>query len=121
MYTDGFIYNVTTQVSWGIHEGWLEWLNKEHAPAIIGTGCFAWYQVLRLHEVDESEGPTYAVQYFTASKYLYNQYISEHSNTYRQQGYDKWGSQFASFHTVMELEIIVDNNKKGLDRTKKKS
>ena len=53
-----FIYNITTQVSWGIHEEWLKWQLSEHIPQIMSKGCFKKYQMQKLLEIDETEGPT---------------------------------------------------------------
>ncbi|MDI3322550.1 DUF4286 family protein [Pinibacter soli] len=99
----GFIYNVTSMVSWPIHEAWLEWMRTVHAPEVLATECFTSFRILKLHEIDETEGPTYAVQYFAESKALYNRYITKFSEGMRQKGYDKWGDRFVSFHSVMEV------------------
>lgn len=97
------IYNVTIQVSARIAESWLQWLLEEHIPDVISTGCFTGHRVLRLLEVDESEGPTYAVQYDAASKSDYNRYIAIHSAAMRKKGFDKWGDSFIAFRSVMEV------------------
>ncbi|HEY0355868.1 MAG TPA: DUF4286 family protein [Flavisolibacter sp.] len=99
----GIIYNVTLKVNKSIADQWLQWLLKEHIPDVMGTGCFTHYRVVRLLEVDESEGPTYAVQYHALSKADYNRYITIHSTKMRDRSYDKWGEQFIAFRTVMQL------------------
>ena len=53
-----------------INHAWLQWLKEEHIPDIINTGCFTHATILQLLETDDSEGPTYAVQYFAESKSL---------------------------------------------------
>ena len=58
----GIIYNVTTQSHHSIASQWLQWMKEEHIPDIIATGCFTHAVILRLIEVDETQGPTYAVQ-----------------------------------------------------------
>ncbi len=97
------IYNVTVKPAAAIAEPWLQWLRDEHIPAIIATGCFTDARVLRLLEVDDSEGPTYAVQYFAESRAQYNRYIELFAKTQRQAGFDKWGDQFIAFRSVMEV------------------
>lgn len=97
------IYNVTIKVAWPVAEPWLRWLQQEHIPGIIGTGCFTHATVLRLLEADEEEGPTYAVQYHAESKALYNEYITKYAAHWRQQGLDKWGNQFIAFRSVMQV------------------
>lgn len=98
-----FIYNVTTKVHESIKSDWLAWLNEEHIPDIINTGCFTHATVLQLLEVDDSEGPTYAVQYFAESKSLYNNYIEKFAAQMRQKAFDKWGNKFIAFRSVMQV------------------
>jgi len=97
------IYNVTSKVSHGIHKEWLKWMQEEHIPAVLATGCFFKATVLRLKEVDDDEGPTYAVQYHATRESDYERYISNFSATLRQQGLDKWSNQFIAFRTVMQV------------------
>lgn len=98
-----FIYNITIKVHESIKVEWLNWLKEEHIPDVINTGCFTHAVILQLLEVDDSEGPTYAVQYYAESKSLYNNYISAHSAQMRQKGFDKWGDQFIAFRSVMQV------------------
>lgn len=97
------VYNVTIKVTHAIHTDWLQWLQAEHIPEIIKTGCFTKAIILQLMEVDDSEGPTYAVQYIAESKGLYNNYIENHSAVMRQKSFDKWGDQFIAFRSVMKV------------------
>jgi hypothetical protein len=98
-----FIYNVTTTVDHTIHHAWLQWIQEEHIPDIISTGCFTKAAVLRLLELDESEGPTYAIQYTAESKALYNRYIEKFAPVMRQKAIDKWGNKFIAFRSVMQV------------------
>jgi len=97
------IYNVTIKVQESIKTDWLQWLKEEHIPEVIQTGCFTNATILRLLETDETEGPTYAVQYFAESKGLYNNYIENHAPLLRQKSFDKWGNQFIAFRSVMQV------------------
>lgn len=97
------IYNVTIKVQRSIEAQWLHWLKEEHIPELIQTGCFTHALILRLLEVDDTEGPTFAVQYFAESKGLYNNYIENHSAAMRQKSFDKWGDQFIAFRSVMQV------------------
>lgn len=101
--TGGFIYNVTTNVNWPIHEAWLQWMLDTHIPEVISTGCFKKYQVARLLEIDESDGPTYAIQYYAQSKSDYNRYMELHAAKKRQAVIDLWGKQTTAFRTLMQV------------------
>ena len=97
------IYNVTNKLDRSIVPAWLTWMKEEHIPEIVATGCFISGSILRLMEVDETEGPTYAVQYKAESKEMYNQYIEKFSDDMRKKVMDKWGNKFIAFRSVMEV------------------
>jgi hypothetical protein len=97
------IYNVTVKVDQGVAGAWLQWLLNEHIPEVMQTGCFTNFKVVRLLEIDESEGPTYAIQYEAASKADYNRYIELHAPLMRKKSIDEWGQQFIAFRSVMEV------------------
>lgn len=97
------IYNVTIKVDWSIHEAWLRWMKEEHMPEVLATGLFEDSRLLRLLETDDTDGPTYAAQYFTSSETHYRRYIAEHAQALRQKGLEKWGDRFVAFRSVMEV------------------
>jgi hypothetical protein len=98
-----FIYNVTIKVQEPIHEAWLQWLKEEHVPEVLATGCFTNATIVRLLDVDDSEGPTFAIQYVAESKALYNRYIENFADILRQKSFDKWGNQFMGFRSLMQV------------------
>jgi hypothetical protein len=97
------IYNVTVKVDAGISDLWLNWLVNEHIPLIMETGCFTSYQVVRLLEVDDTDGPTFAIQYRASSKADYNRYLELHAPSMRKLSLDKWGDRFIAFRSLMEV------------------
>jgi Domain of unknown function (DUF4286) len=98
-----FIYNVTIKVHSSIEEEWLQWLKQEHVPDVLATKCFTEATIVRLLEVDDSEGPTYATQYRAESKALYNQYVEKFAGSMRQKSFDKWGDKFIAFRSLMQV------------------
>lgn len=97
------VYNVTIKVDNAIADAWLRWLLEEHIPDVMNTKCFSSYKVVRLLEVDDSEGPMYAVQYNADSKADYNRYIEMHAPLMRQRSFNKWGESFIAFRSVMQI------------------
>lgn len=97
------IYNVTVKTETAISLEYITWLKEEHIPDIINTGCFTEAKILRLLEVDETDGLTFAVQYFALSKALYNRYIQKFSDEMRKKSADKWGQKVIAFRSVMEV------------------
>ncbi|HEY2726780.1 MAG TPA: DUF4286 family protein [Parafilimonas sp.] len=98
-----FIYNLTTNVNWNIHDAWFEWMQQDHMPALIKTNCFVRYQLLKLLEQDETEGPTYVAQYFAESNALYNKFIELYAKDFRKEIEDKWGQNIYAFRTLLEV------------------
>ena len=98
-----FIYNVTTKVDWTIHDEWLQWMREEHLQEVVNTGCFVKSGLLRLHETDESEGPTYAAQFMANTKQDYERYIESFAKSLRQKSLLKWGNKIISFRSLMEV------------------
>ncbi|MFN0081612.1 MAG: DUF4286 family protein [Ferruginibacter sp.] len=97
------IYNVTTKVRSNIAHDWLQWLKNEHVKEILNTGCFTDFKIVKLLEIDEEEGPTYALQLYADSKAIYNQYIDKFAGKMRQEAFNKWGDQFISIRSVMQI------------------
>jgi hypothetical protein len=98
-----YIYNVTSKIDTGIEEEWLAWLKEEHIPDMISTGCFTGAGILKLLETDDTEGPTYTVQYKAESNSLYNHYIEKFSQNMRRKSLDKWGNKFIAFRSLMQV------------------
>jgi hypothetical protein len=96
------VYNITSKVRWDILEAWLAWQLEEQIPAILATELFDDYQLYRLLEQDEDEGPTFVIQFFTTSLERYNQFGTEFAPALQQTGLDKWGNGFISFRTLLQ-------------------
>lgn len=97
------IYNVTTKVDWSIAGEWLQWMKEVHLPDVMRSGCFEKNHLVRILDVDEEEGPTYAAQFFVASKGLYEEYINNYAPALRKDVNERWGNKYISFRSLMEL------------------
>jgi hypothetical protein len=97
------IYNITTQLTWAIHDAWLEWMKLEHIPQIMQTGKFSKHYFSRLQDVEEEQGPTYSLQFFAESRADIDSYIADYAPGLRNKSFEKWGDQFFSFRTLMEV------------------
>ena len=97
------IYNITTKVHHGIAADWLQWLKEIHVKDVMQSECFTKYRIVKLLEVDEADGPTYAIQFFAESKGLYNLYIEKFAGEMRNRSFTKWGDKFISIRSVMQI------------------
>ncbi len=97
------IYNITTKVRSAIANEWLQWMKEVHVKDILATKCFTDFKIVKLLEIDEEEGPTYALQLFADSKAIYSQYVEKFAGQMRQAAFNKWGDKFISIRTVMQI------------------
>lgn len=97
------VYNVTSKVTWDIEDAWVKWMLEEHIPEVVATGCFTSGQLLKLLEVEEEDGPTYAAQYFAETKQQQEEYVQQHAAALRQKVFDKWGNRTLAFRSIMEV------------------
>lgn len=97
------IYNITTKLEHAIANDWVQWMQTEHIPSIMQTGLFTQFYFSKLLDTDESDGLTYAVQFFAEHLSDYDQYIQQHSTQLRNEAKQKWGAGFISFRSLMEV------------------
>jgi pimeloyl-CoA synthetase len=97
------IYNVTIKVDHRIHDNWLEWMKNKHLPAVMNTGCFTRFQFVRLLEMEESDGITYATQYYASDKAGYESYIELYEPALKRAAIEKWGNSFIEFASLMQV------------------
>lgn len=100
---EALIYNVTTAVSHAVHREWLHWMQDIHIPEVLGTGCFYKHQLVKVLDTDETEGCTYAVQYYAENRAVYDEYISRYAHSLGQAVKEKWGDQVFSFRSLMAI------------------
>ncbi|MEO8583623.1 MAG: DUF4286 family protein [Flavitalea sp.] len=97
------IYNITTQVSWSIEDAWKQWLITQYLPLYIVTGLFTHYQVTKLLEVNDDDGPTYAVQLFAGNISQVNDFRKLYLTQFQEEEKLLWGENAISFATTMEV------------------
>jgi hypothetical protein len=97
------IYNITIKIDWSIAEDWLDWMQNIHIPEVLETGCFDKHQLVRLLQVDEVEGPTYAAQYYATTLTKYDAYMQYYAPALRKKISDRWGDKYVDFRTLMQV------------------
>jgi hypothetical protein len=97
------VYNVTTHVQHSIAADWLRWMQESHIPAVMQTGCFRDFRILKLLETDETDGLTFAMQYTVDDKGLYESYLNIHAPELRKEIQTLWGDKVIAFRTLMEV------------------
>ena len=97
------IYNVTVKVETDAAGEWVNWMKTTHIPDLMNTGLFVDCRLSRLLEQDETDGITFAAQYFCADMEQYNKYIDTYAEQMREQSFKLFGGKFVAFRTLMEV------------------
>lgn len=97
------VYNSTIKIHPAIEESWLQWQQEEHIPDTMRSGQFTGYHMYRLLDQDDSEGPTYVIQYTAPDLLHYQRYLDEFAPVLQQKAFDKWGDLFIAFRTIMQV------------------
>lgn len=95
------VYNVTITVDLNISEIWVKWMKEEHIPRVMETECFKEFKFYRIMEDNQSEGMTYAVQYFATDLSRYFDYQEKHAQRLQKESKDTWPDKYTAFRTLL--------------------
>jgi hypothetical protein len=59
-----FIYSVSVAIESTIEADWLHWMQNTHIPAVVQTGYFSGYELLRQVELETQDLAHYQIRYF---------------------------------------------------------
>ena len=97
------VYNVTINIDLDAHDEWLKWMKEVHIPAVMRTGYFMDYKMLRLLGDEDSGGSTYAVQYTCKTMNDFLAYEEHHAPALRTEYNEKFKDKFVAFRTLLEV------------------
>ena len=98
------IYNVTTKIERAVAEEWGVWMRDEHIPAIMATGLFSGYRLLRILEDNpEDDGLTYAVQYECPSASQFDHYLKTFAADLQRDARERFPNRFVAIRTLMQV------------------
>lgn len=97
------LYNVTVKVDTNFANDWLSWMRAKHIPDVLATGKFNGYKLCRLLNQDESDGITYAVQYFCSNLDDYNEYQTHFAPLLQSEHFLRYREHAVAFRTLLEV------------------
>ena len=97
------LYNVTVKIDHSVHDEWLEWMRKEHIPAVMHTGMFSDNRIAKVLGQDESEGITYSIQYTCQDMATMQRYAGQHAPALQQEHNQRYQGKFVAFRTLLEI------------------
>lgn len=95
------VYNVTVKIDLNVHDLWLKWMQEEHIPQVLETGCFIQHKMYRILEEDTRDGISYAIQYFAEDLTKYFDYKEHHAARLQKEGADRFPGKFQAFRTLL--------------------
>ena len=96
------VYNNTIKVNNNILQAWNQWLVEEYIPEIMNTKLFEKYELYRLLEQEDVEGPTFVLQFFSHSINDYKTFLNKYATPLRKKEAEKWCQEFVAFRTILE-------------------
>lgn len=102
------LYNTTYSITDEIADDWLRWIKRFYVPAVLATELPIGYKILRLLTELDNGGTTYSVQLNFKSMEDYQTYQMQHADALHQRIQHRFGNQFVSFDTL--LEVIEKND-----------
>lgn len=96
------IYNVTCSVDREIAEEWISWMKDKHAPALIKTGLFVEFRILKVLTHDDPDTLSFAVQYYSRSVNDVNEYLEKHAIGLRDEVQARYGEKVIAYRTLLE-------------------
>ena len=96
------IYNVTTGLDKKIEQEWIAWMKEVHIPEVMKTKIFVSKRLYKVLTSDDQNMVSYAVQYTAQSLGQLEKYLEEFAPALRDKVKERFGSQLASFRTVLE-------------------
>jgi hypothetical protein len=96
------LYNVTVSIDPIIVDEWLDWMRKEHIPAVMATDCFVESRISRVHGEEEG-GVTFAITYLAPNNEKMEEYKSYFAPQLQQEHSAKFAGKFAAFRTILSV------------------
>ncbi|WP_158825205.1 DUF4286 family protein [Mucilaginibacter lacusdianchii] len=95
------IYNETFVVEETIHQEWLQWMQQQHIPAVLATGCFESYKILAVLD-SPNEGVTYCIQYITPDINNYHNFAAQHAHHLHTLHHQQFENRYVLFNSLMQ-------------------
>lgn len=100
------VYNVTCNLHTTMAEEWLSWIQNEHIPEVIQSGCFIEFKILKLLNASEDDDRVnYAIQYTALNMGDYLNYKETYATALQAKTKAKYGDNVLAYRSL--LEVIV--------------
>ncbi len=104
-----YLYNITYNIDYKVHQRWLEWMQKTHIPEVLANSPFTHAKMIQVMLEEEMGGCTYSVQYQVDNKEYLDLFLNESSYNLFAEMHRMFPNQFVTFST--ELQVIQEFTK----------
>lgn len=103
MESNRLLYNVTIKVEHSVEAQWIDWMKKEHVPAVMSTGCFESFKMTKILGDDDEHGVGYAVQYIANNQAQFDIYQERFAKSLQSDHAAKFEGKYVAFRTLMAI------------------
>jgi hypothetical protein len=102
--TPAVVYTVRVTLGADDQVEWIEWMEREHIPAVLATGCFLRCEVALETEPESGEDEvTFVLDYLAPSMESCDRYRTEFAPALRQASTDRFGGRFTATRSLRVL------------------
>ncbi|MDX1627351.1 MAG: DUF4286 family protein [Fulvivirga sp.] len=96
------LYNVTVGIDTDIEGEWLDWMQKEHIPAVMATGMFKEHKVFKVLNQEEESSVSYSIQYFAENIDMVVKYLDDYAPPLVEAHRERFKNRHVAFRTLLE-------------------
>lgn len=98
------LYSVRVTLAAVDQAEWLGWMEGEHLPAVMATGCFLRCEMARETEPAPAKGMvTFVIEYVAGSQEQYDRYRTRHAPGLQQASATRFGGRFSATRSLRVL------------------
>ena len=95
------VFNTTYQVSFEVHDTWLQWISFRHIPAVLETSSFIDPRLFKVL-VDDDQGATYSLQFSSPNMEIVRNWQEKHKDEMEADLRETFGESVMFFSTFLE-------------------
>ena len=98
------LYSVRVTLAATDEAEWVGWMEAEHLPAVMATGCFGRCEMARESEPAATAGRvTFVMEYLAVSEEAYERYRARHAPALQQASATRFGGRFSATRSLRIL------------------
>lgn len=96
------LYNVTISIDDSISDDWLRWMQIQHVPDVMSTGCFSECRISKIHGEEEG-GKNFSIMYLCPNQETLDNYQNNFAPKLQAEHTQRYQGKFAAFRTYLTV------------------